>query len=330
MNGNPDSIQYTPVVNGNLEWQIFSGEGFDLAGPLQLRALDARAGRHLCRFRPHLDRRRAGARHAASQEPVPLGIDRLHRGRAPISPISASLRSPITGIPIRRRRRRPAGRLGRVLAGLPGHGRGGRAGAGGPARLVGHQVAAHPVESNGIDNLSLAGADAEGHSYHRALHAAQPLGPEATMHFGFSDKVRVFLNGRPSTKARTSRVARLSLPRHRRLLGHALPAARGGGERGRLRRHRRYQWRHGGGGAVRAPDPALIASNRRRRLARRLEKAEAKRQGERHLSQRALRPTGSSPCSAAAAFSAATSPRRCSAPAPASASPSATRAAPGS
>src|SRR4051812_37758518 len=27
-NGNPDSTQYTPVVNGSLAWQIFTGDGF--------------------------------------------------------------------------------------------------------------------------------------------------------------------------------------------------------------------------------------------------------------------------------------------------------------
>ena len=29
MNGKPDAIQYTPVVNGNLSWQIFTGPGFE-------------------------------------------------------------------------------------------------------------------------------------------------------------------------------------------------------------------------------------------------------------------------------------------------------------
>ena len=29
MNGKPDAIQYTPVVNGNLNWQIFGGAGFE-------------------------------------------------------------------------------------------------------------------------------------------------------------------------------------------------------------------------------------------------------------------------------------------------------------
>jgi hypothetical protein len=52
-----------------------------------------------------------------------------------------------------------------------------------------------PVESHGIDNLSLAGADTDGrHTYIARFSLRSRAARTAAMEFGFSDRVKVYLN----------------------------------------------------------------------------------------------------------------------------------------
>jgi hypothetical protein len=55
-----------------------------------------------------------------------------------------------------------------------------------------------PAESNGIGNLSRAGADGDDRHSHIARFTVRSAAAQTVpMEFGFSDSVRVFLNGRP-------------------------------------------------------------------------------------------------------------------------------------
>ena len=68
MNGKPDAIQYSPVVNGNLSWQIFSGPGFEAETVFPVGRWMRVQGGRLPRLRVGIGRRQAGPRNPRIEE----------------------------------------------------------------------------------------------------------------------------------------------------------------------------------------------------------------------------------------------------------------------
>ena len=144
-NGNPNSTQYTPVVNGSLAWQIFTGDGFTSQHRFNYGQLDARAGRHLCRVRLDHDRRHAGAG-------IPHLKSRSRHGALGLTSVHGAYFANFSAVPIANYRDpNPAppspplaAGIGPGMAGVAGNARSRRRGAGGARRLVRHPVAAHP------------------------------------------------------------------------------------------------------------------------------------------------------------------------------------------
>jgi len=197
-NGNPDSTQYTPVVNGSLAWQIFTGEGFtsqhhfnyghwmhvraDIYADSALITIDGTPALAI----PHLkSRSRAGA----------LGLTSVS-GAAfanfSVTPIE-NYRDPNPAPPL------PPVAPGIVAAwqvspAMAEADAAARAARGDWAGIAWQRI---PVESHGIDNLSLAGADGDGrHSYIARFSLRTRAARTLAMDFGFSDRVQVYLNGR--------------------------------------------------------------------------------------------------------------------------------------
>ena len=199
MNGNPDSTQYTPIVNGSWAWQIFTGEGFmsqtrfNLGQPMHVRADIYEASMLISvdgapiLVVPHLKSRSrsgtiqltaaagaifsnfsvteiAGYRDPTPAPPLP-----------PLAPGTVAAWQVSPAIAEEEAMRRAADR-----------------------QWAGVDWQRIPVESNGIANLSLAGPDADPrHSYIARFALRSATARTAAMQFGFSDKVRIFLNGRP-------------------------------------------------------------------------------------------------------------------------------------
>jgi hypothetical protein len=196
-NGNPDSTQYTPVVNGSLAWQIFTGDGFtsqhrfnygqwmhvraDIYAESALITIDGTPALVI----PHLKSR---SRHGA------LGLTSVH----------GAYFANFTAVPIENYRdpnpappspALPAGIVPawQVSPAMPEADAEARAGRGDWSGIQWQRI---PVESHGVDNLSLAGADADGrHTYIARFSLRSRAGRTAAMEFGFSDRVKVYLNG---------------------------------------------------------------------------------------------------------------------------------------
>jgi hypothetical protein len=198
MNGNPDSIQYTPVVHGNLEWQIFSGEGFESkvrfnyghwmhvrADIYRESALISVDGAPVLAV-PHLKSRSrsgsigftaAGSAYFANLDATPIGDYRDPHPVPPPPPL-------------------PAGSVASWLA-TPAMAEEDALARAARSDWTGLKWLRIPAESNGIGNLSRTGPDAEGkHSFIARFTLRSAAARRATLHFGFSDKVRIFLNGR--------------------------------------------------------------------------------------------------------------------------------------
>jgi hypothetical protein len=197
-NGNPDSTQYTPVVNGSPAWQIFTGEGFtsqfrfplgswmhvkvdvfadsalvsvDGAPVLAIPDLKNDLGPGLVQIAAN-----AGA-YFANFAVIPIANYR--------DPAPAPEQAPLAPGVVSRWQVSPAMAQPAALA----HARSGE--------WSGIAWQAVPVEANGIANLSRAGPDGgERHSYAARFTLASPQAQDAAMDFGFSDSVEVFLNGR--------------------------------------------------------------------------------------------------------------------------------------
>ena len=270
LNGKPDAIQYTPIVNGNLAWQIFTGPGFEAEttyplkkwmhvradiyqfsatisvdgspvlhmpelksglGPGTLGVAALLGGSYYRQFQRRADRRLSRSRACPSLKPLPPG-----------SVMSWQVTPALT----------QAEALDRAAKG----------------RWSGVEWLPIAVETNGIANLSKAGPDADNrHSFIARFGLRSRVARTVTMQFGFSDKVQVILNGQALYAGED-----LQFSRDYRFLGHVgfwdtlfLPL-RAGLNRGRVRRHRRHQWRHGGRGAPRARsvDQSRVGINLRR------------------------------------------------------------------
>ena len=199
MNGNPDSTQYTPVVNGSWAWQIFTGEGFmsqtrfNLGQPIHVRADIYEASALISvdgapiLVVPHLkSRSRSGAIEltaAAGAIFSNFSVTEIpgYRDPRPAPPIAPLPPGTV-----------PSWQVSPAMAEDEAM----RRAAGREWDGVDWQRIA--VETNGIANLSLAGPDADPrHSYIARFALRSATATTAAMQFGFSDKVRVFVNGRP-------------------------------------------------------------------------------------------------------------------------------------
>jgi hypothetical protein len=196
-NGNPDSTQYTPVVNGSLAWQIFTGDGFtsqhrfnyghwmhvraDVFAESALITIDGTPALAI----PHLKSR---SHHGA------LGLTSVHGAlfanfsATPIpdyrDPHPAPPEPPL-----------PPGTVAawQVSPAMPEADAMARAARGDWSGIAWQFI---PAETNGEDNLSLAGADTAGrHTYLARFTLRAPAARTAAMEFGFSDRVHVYLNG---------------------------------------------------------------------------------------------------------------------------------------
>lgn len=197
-NGNPDSTQYTPVVNGSLAWQIFTGDGFtsqhrfnyghwmhvraDIYAESALITIDGTPALAI----PHLkSRSRSGAIGLAS-------VSGAIFANVSVTPI-ADYRDPNPAPPPAPL---PPGVVTawQVSPAMPEADAAARAARGDWSGIQWRRIA---TESNGIDNLSLAGADSEGrHTYIARFALRSAAARTAAMEFGFSDRVQVYLNGR--------------------------------------------------------------------------------------------------------------------------------------
>jgi len=197
-NGNPDSTQYAPVVNGSLTWQIFSGDGFtsqhrfnygqwmhvraDIYADSALITIDGTPALVI----PHLkSRSRSGA----------VGLTSVHGAlfaNVSVTPI-ADYRDPHPAPP---EPPLPAGTVAawQVSPAMAEAEAMARAARGDWAGIAWQRIAS---ESHGVDDLSLAGADGDArHTYIARFSLRSPGAQTAAMEFGFSDKVHIYLNGR--------------------------------------------------------------------------------------------------------------------------------------
>jgi hypothetical protein len=198
-NGNPDATQYTPVVNGDAAWQIFTGEGYTAQTRFAIgRWIHVRADIHP-----------ASASVSIDGEPV-LIIPHLegdHRSgglgfNARGGTLFANLAiRPIAEYPDPRPRPDPLplspGTVAawQVSAPLAEADAFARAAGQDWAGIEWHRL---PVERHGIANLSKVGpVSEERHSFIARFGLASEAAQTVAMQFGFSDSVRVFLNGTP-------------------------------------------------------------------------------------------------------------------------------------
>jgi hypothetical protein len=200
MNGKPDAIQYTPITNGSLNWQIFTGEGFEAAATFPLgrwmhvrvdiyerSALVSIDGKPTLAI-PDLKNGKlgggigfaglmggtyysnitvepvAGYKDPAPKpavKPLPDGIVATWQVSEPMTQDDAFARA-----------------SARRWEGVPWH----------PIK----------VEANGVANLSKAGPDGDDrHSFIARFALASAKVQAIPMQFGFSDDVRIYVNGQP-------------------------------------------------------------------------------------------------------------------------------------
>ena len=200
MNGKPDAIQYTPIVNGNLAWQIFSGPGFEAQGTFPLNQW----------MRVRLDIYPASALVSVDGKPL-LAIPDLKSGGLAGALGFASLMGgtyysnvtvqPIADYPDPAPRPAPKAlpegsvATWQVSEAMLQKDAFARAATGNWANAKWHSI---KVESNGIANLSKAGPDGDNeHSFIARFSLTSASAKSVPMQFGFSDEVRIFVNGAP-------------------------------------------------------------------------------------------------------------------------------------
>jgi hypothetical protein len=218
-NGKPDAIQYTPIVNGSLSWQIFTGPGFEAETRFpverwahirldlyQSSAALSVGGKAVL----HMPALKSGVAAGA------LGFGSLMGGTyyadVKIQPIPdyADLEPPPAAAAL------PKGAITafEVSEALTQDEAYDRARQQRWAGVPWHRIA---VESNGIANLSKAGPDGEkAHSFIARFEVSSPTARTVPMQFGFSDDVRVYLNGVPLYEGSDRQGSR-----DYRFLGHA-------------------------------------------------------------------------------------------------------------
>lgn len=219
MNGKPDAIQYNPVVNGNLTWQIFTGPGFEAQTTFPLNQW----------MRVRVDVYAASAAVSVDGKPV-LAIPDLKNG--PLAGLVgfASLMggsyfsnvsvTPITGYrdPSPPPPPKPLAdgtiatwQVSEALTQADGFA---RAAKGNWTGVPWNTIA---VETNGIANLSKAGPDGDDeHSFVARFNLRSQAAKSVPMQFGFSDDVRIYLNGVPLYEGSDRQNSR-----DYRFLGHA-------------------------------------------------------------------------------------------------------------
>jgi len=200
MNGKPDAIQYTPVVNGNLNWQIFSGPGFEAQGSFPLNRW----------MRVRLDIYASSASVSVDGKPL-LAIPELKNGGLAGTLGFASLMGgtyyanvsvrPIDGYrdpaPPAPAKAMPVGlvQTWQVSEALTQADAFSRAAGRSWNGLPWHSI---KVESNGIANLAKAGPDGDDeHSFIARFSLISQGARSVPMQFGFSDDVRIYVNGAP-------------------------------------------------------------------------------------------------------------------------------------
>lgn len=219
MNGMPDAIQYNPIVNGSLTWQIFTGPGFeaetkfpvarwararlDLYATSAALSVDGKKVLHMPSLKSGVISGALGfgslmggtyyadvkvqpiPGYADPERPAPAAA--LPKGTIAAFEVSEALTQDEAFDRARQQR----------WSGIPWH------------RIA--------VESNGIANLSKAGPDGEkAHSFIARFEVNSPMARTVPMQFGFSDDVRVYLNGAPLHEGSDRQGSR-----DYRFLGHA-------------------------------------------------------------------------------------------------------------
>jgi hypothetical protein len=218
MIGKPDSIQYTPVINNNLAWQIFTGPGFEAqtnfpigkwihvrTDVYQSSASVSLEGQQVLHI-PYLKGKPgsgdvgvlalAGGDYIANFSLNPIPDNRDPEPAPAIEPLP---KNSVTSWQVT-----PAITQKEAFV---------RAAKSKWAGLKWTPIA---VETNGIANLSKADADGDDrHSFIARFKLDSRTAHRELMQFGFSDSVRIYLNGAPLYEG-----ADLQGSRDYRFLGH--------------------------------------------------------------------------------------------------------------
>lgn len=200
MNGKPDAIQYTPIVNGSLSWQIFTGPGFEAQATFPVNRW----------MHVRVDVYPASALLSVDGKPV-LTIPELKNGRVSGTLGFAGLmggtyysnlnveqidgyRDPVPPPPAKALAEGTINSW-QVSEALTQDDAFARASKSNWAGVAWHLIA---VETNGIANLSKAGPDGDDeHSFVARFALNSKAANTVPMQFGFSDDVRIYLNGVP-------------------------------------------------------------------------------------------------------------------------------------
>jgi hypothetical protein len=218
MVGKPDAIQYTPVVNNNLAWQIFTGPGFEAQVDFPVgKWIHVRTDVYQSSATVFLDGKKV--LHIPYLKGLPgsggVGVLALAGGdyiaNFSVEPI-ADYRDPepppaVDPLP------RNSVASWQVTPAITQKEAFARAAKSNWAGVKWEPIA---VETTGAANLSKAGPDADNrHSFIARFRLDSPTPHRELMQFGFSDSVRIYLNGAPLYEG-----ADLQGSRDYRFLGH--------------------------------------------------------------------------------------------------------------
>jgi hypothetical protein len=200
MNGKPDAIQYTPIVNGGLNWQIFTGPGFEAQAKFPLgQWMKVRVDVYANSALVSLDGKPALAIPDLKNSPASGDVSFAglmggsYYSNINVQPI-ADYKDPAPKPPVKPL---PEGIVAtwQVSEAMTQADAFERASARRWAGVPWHAIA---VETNGVANLSKAGPDGdETHSFIARFTLASAKAQAIPMQFGFSDDVRIYLNGAP-------------------------------------------------------------------------------------------------------------------------------------
>jgi hypothetical protein len=216
--GKPDSIQYTPVINNNLAWQIFTGAGFEAQATYPIGkwihvrtdvyqssaslSLDGRKVLHIPYLKGLAGSGDVGVLALAGGDYIAnFGVDPIpgYRDPEPAPSVAPLPRGSVVSW--------------QVSPPLVPKDAFARASKSNWAGVKWQRIA---VETNGVVNLSKAGPDDKDHySFIARFTVDSRSAHRELMQFGFSDSVRVYLNGAPLYEG-----ADLQSSRDYRFLGH--------------------------------------------------------------------------------------------------------------